>query len=65
MNKETAMTEGIVLMQQTKSIKDIDVSNQRVLIRVDFNVPLDTDFNINSLPKCPLVLGQAKGRDFI
>ena len=41
------MTEGIVLMQQTKSIKDIDVSNQRVLIRVDFNVPLDNEFNIN------------------
>ena len=41
------MTEGIVLMQQTKSIKDIDVSNQRILISVDFNVPLDNEFNIN------------------
>ena len=24
-----------------KSVRDIDVSNKRVLVRVDFNVPLD------------------------
>lgn len=38
---------GISLMQQTKSIKDIEIKNKRVLIRVDFNVPMDKDFNIS------------------
>ena len=41
------MLAGIHFMQQTKSIKDIDLSNARVLIRVDFNVPMDKDFNIS------------------
>ena len=26
-----------------KSVRDIDVSNKRVLVRVDFNVPLDLE----------------------
>lgn len=38
---------GISLMQQTKSVKDVDVKNKRVLIRVDFNVPMDKSFNIS------------------
>lgn len=38
---------GIELMQNTKSVKDIDVSGKRVLIRVDFNVPMDDDFEIS------------------
>jgi phosphoglycerate kinase len=29
-----------------KCIKDVDIKNKRVLIRVDFNVPLDGDLNI-------------------
>lgn len=38
---------GIELMQQTKSVRDIDVKDKRVLIRVDFNVPMDNEFNIS------------------
>ncbi|WP_104697652.1 MULTISPECIES: phosphoglycerate kinase [unclassified Helicobacter] len=38
---------GISFMQQTKSIKDIEIKDKRVLIRVDFNVPMDKDFNIS------------------
>lgn len=41
------MLESIISMQQTKSIKDVDINQQRILIRVDFNVPLDSEFNIN------------------
>ena len=29
-----------------KTIEDIDVKGKRVLVRVDFNVPLDDDGNI-------------------
>ncbi|MBP5719356.1 MAG: phosphoglycerate kinase, partial [Abditibacteriota bacterium] len=29
-----------------KTVKDIDVAGKRVLVRVDFNVPLDADRNI-------------------
>jgi len=29
-----------------KTVEDIDVSGKRVLVRVDFNVPLDADFNV-------------------
>lgn len=38
---------SITLMQQTKSIRDIDLKDKRILIRVDFNVPMDNDFNIS------------------
>ena len=38
---------SISLMQNTKSIRDVDIQNRRVLIRVDFNVPMDKDFNIS------------------
>ena len=38
---------GIQLMQGVKSIRDIDVEGKRVLIRVDFNVPMDDDFSIS------------------
>ncbi len=37
---------SIEVMKDVKSIKDIDLKDQRVLIRVDFNVPMDDDFNI-------------------
>ncbi len=29
-----------------KTVRDVDVSNKRVLVRVDFNVPLDEEMNI-------------------
>lgn len=38
---------GIQLMQGVKSIRDIDVEGKRVLIRVDFNVPMDDGFSIS------------------
>lgn len=38
---------GIERMQQTKSLKDISIKEKRALIRVDFNVPMDHEFNIS------------------
>lgn len=38
---------GIELMQKVKTIRDIDVRDKRVLIRVDFNVPMDKEYNIS------------------
>ncbi|CUU39574.1 MULTISPECIES: phosphoglycerate kinase [Helicobacter] len=38
---------GIELMKNTKSVRDIDVGGKRVLVRVDFNVPMDEDFDIS------------------
>ena len=29
-----------------QTIKDVDLKGKKVLVRVDFNVPLDSDFNI-------------------
>ena len=40
------MTSNITFMQNVKSLKDIDVAGKRVLIRVDFNVPVDSHNNI-------------------
>lgn len=40
------MSETIDVIQSIKSIKDIDIQGKRVLIRVDFNVHLDLEFNI-------------------
>jgi len=40
------MTSNLRYMQGVKSLKDIDVSGKRVLIRVDFNVPVDSHNNI-------------------
>jgi phosphoglycerate kinase len=34
-------------MSGVKSLKEIDVTGQKVLIRVDFNVPMDAQFNIS------------------
>ncbi|MEA2104134.1 MAG: phosphoglycerate kinase, partial [Candidatus Cloacimonadota bacterium] len=31
-----------------KSVNDIEVSNKKVLVRVDFNVPLDAEQKINN-----------------
>lgn len=38
---------SITLMQQTKNIRDISLKNKKILIRADFNVPMDKDFNIS------------------
>ncbi|GMB95871.1 phosphoglycerate kinase [Helicobacter sp. NHP22-001] len=40
------MLAGIKRMQEVVGIQDVSVKDKRVLIRVDFNVPLDKDFNI-------------------
>ena len=41
------MTSNIAYMAGVKSLKEIDVTGKRVLIRVDFNVPMDAQFNIS------------------
>lgn len=41
------MISNITAMAGVKSLKDIDVTGKRVLIRVDFNVPMDHHFNIS------------------
>ena len=40
------MSEIVEFIQSVKSIKDIDIQSKRVLIRVDFNVHLDSNFKI-------------------
>jgi phosphoglycerate kinase len=40
------MTSNITAMANVKSLKDVDVTGKRVLVRVDFNVPMDSNFNI-------------------
>ncbi|MFC3847366.1 phosphoglycerate kinase [Helicobacter baculiformis] len=40
------MLAGIKRMQEVLGIQDVDIQNKNVMIRVDFNVPLDKDFNI-------------------
>jgi phosphoglycerate kinase len=41
------MTSNITYMSGVKNLKDIDITGKRVLIRVDFNVPMDSHFNIS------------------
>ena len=41
------MTSNITYMNGVKSLKDVDVTGKRVLIRVDFNVPMDSNNNIS------------------
>lgn len=45
--KEKMMISNILMMGGVKSLKDIDITGKRVLIRVDFNVPMDGQFNIS------------------
>ena len=40
------MISNITAMRGVKSLKDIDISGKRVMIRVDFNVPVDSHGNI-------------------
>ncbi|WP_295053400.1 phosphoglycerate kinase [Sulfuricurvum sp.] len=41
------MISNILMMSGVKSLKDVDLTGKRVLIRVDFNVPMDGHFNIS------------------
>ena len=41
------MSENIQAMQNIKSIREVNLQNKRVLIRVDFNVPMDGELNIS------------------
>ncbi len=41
------MISNIKYMRGVKSLKDIDIEGKRVLIRVDFNVPVDSHHNIS------------------
>ncbi len=41
------MTSNIKYMAGVKSVKDVDIAGKRVLIRVDFNVPMDEHQNIS------------------
>ncbi len=38
---------SIEVMKNTKSVRDIEIKDKRVLIRVDFNVPMGEDFDIS------------------
>ena len=40
------MLAKMSFMQNVKNIQEVEVSHKRVLIRVDFNVPLDENLNI-------------------
>ncbi|SFV50655.1 Phosphoglycerate kinase [hydrothermal vent metagenome] len=41
------MTSNLTIMHGVKSLRDVDVEGKRVLIRVDFNVPVDSHNNIS------------------
>jgi len=41
------MTSNLKIMEGVKSLRDVDVEGKRVLIRVDFNVPVDSHNNIS------------------
>lgn len=45
--KGATMISNILMMSGVKSLKDVDLTGKRVLIRVDFNVPMDAHFNIS------------------
>lgn len=40
------MLTNIEQMQKVKSLKDVEIKDKRILIRVDFNVPIDSHHNI-------------------
>lgn len=41
------MSKNIQKMQNVKSVREVEIKDKRVLIRVDFNVPLDDELNIS------------------
>ncbi len=50
------MTSNIVYMSGVKGLKDIAVDGKRILIRVDFNVPVDSHNNISDDRRIRLAL---------
>ena len=44
-----------------KTVRDIDLKNKKVLVRCDFNVPLDENFNITDNRRIVGALWQTKG----
>lgn len=46
MSKKITINYGVTEMMNKKTIEDIEVGGKRVLVRCDFNVPLDKDGNI-------------------
>jgi len=50
------MISNIQYMSGVKSLKDVDVEGKRVLIRVDFNVPVDSHNNISDDRRIRLAL---------
>lgn len=41
------MSNNIQEMQNVKSLREVNIKDKRVLIRVDFNVPMDSELNIS------------------
>ncbi|MDY3113553.1 MAG: phosphoglycerate kinase [Helicobacter sp.] len=41
------MSKNIQKMQSVKSLREVNLKDKRVLIRVDFNVPMDAELNIS------------------
>ena len=43
-------------MFNKKTVEDIDLKNKKVLVRVDYNVPLDSNFNVTDNSRIRLSL---------
>ena len=41
------MSKNIQIMQNVKSVREIDIKDKRVVRRVEFNVPMDSELNIS------------------
>jgi len=50
------MISNIITMSGVKSLKDIEIEGKKILIRVDFNVPMDGQFNISDDSRIRAVL---------